>query len=227
MFKGIVAGLSGSALLLGTPMSVPTDSISGPDSLYEVATEEVQLKDTGEGEISIFESAESTLTVLPSDEPEPSEEELSLMAARITCDLNVQHVHGSTHVKGTINGVARVQCKGGNARRIVLHYSLIRVSPNPQQWGAGSKTADNTNFLQNNRAVSCDERGRFRGWAQGVISPPAGYVMDTPATYSKYGDITSVACGVQRSLFLDDAQPETSGETISVEFIRSDLAATK
>jgi hypothetical protein len=145
------------------------------------------------------------------------------MAAYIGCDLTVQHVHPSSHVSGTINGVASVSCTGPTSS-IVLHYSLIRTSPNPTQWGAGTKTSSfGATYLQNNRGVSCSAGpGNFRGWAQSTITAPPGYTLYGPATYSKYGTITSVACGV--SFLAETNGSEGSAET-AITFVRSDLAS--
>lgn len=170
---------------------------------------------------TVFTTEQTQLTVLPSTEPQPSHEKMSAMAATITCSLNVHHVHASHHVSGTINGTSTISCNG-NAGSLTLHYSLIRVSPNPLQWGAGSKSNQGLNSIANNRAVPCSEGpGDFRGWAQGVISPPPGYTLTGPASDKKYGTILPVACGdVGRSTRSDD----TVSQTTTVTFARSDLS---
>ncbi|KGJ71769.1 hypothetical protein GY21_19960 [Cryobacterium roopkundense] len=171
---------------------------------------------------TVFNTEQSQLTILPSTGRQPSEARLSVLAASISCNLNVQNVHGSTHVSGTINGVAVISCTAA-AGSLTLHYSLIRVSPNYTQWGAGSKSNAGQKTLQNNRAVSCSEGpGNFQGWAQGVISPPPGYTLVGPATSSKYGNNTGVACGVSQSIAGNSESP--SSETTTVTFVRSDLA---
>jgi hypothetical protein len=169
---------------------------------------------------TVFTSEQVELTVLPNEDPQPIEAELSLLAPSIGCSLNVQNVHASSHVSGTINGVAVVSCTGP-AGQLTLHYSLIRVSPNYTQWGAGQKTNAGQVSLQNNRAVPCSEGpGQFRGWAQGVIVPPPGYTLVGPATHQDYGPLLSVACGA--AFATDGAEPSIS-ESTSVTFIRSDL----
>lgn len=169
---------------------------------------------------TVFTTEQSQLTVLPATGPEPSAAELATLAGTISCGLDVQWVHGSTHVAGTINGVAVVTCTAA-AGSLTLHYSLIRVSPNYTQWGAGSVTNTGKPTIKNNRAVPCTQGpGEFRGWAQGVISPPAGYTLVGPATHAAYGDIKSVACGLS---FAAESQASSPSETLSVTFVRSDL----
>lgn len=53
---------------------------------------------------TVFSTQGSELIVTPSTEAAPTGEEIALLAPSIRCGLNVQHVHGSHHVQGTING---------------------------------------------------------------------------------------------------------------------------
>lgn len=206
-----------AAVLFSTTIGVA--SASGSTT---AATSPNEIAGVIDGKATVFETEQSELTILPATGPQPSDAELSPLAATISCGLNVQNVHSSTHINGTINGVATINCTG-TAGKLTLHYSLIRVSPNPTQWGAPSVTNTGRSSIQNNRAVSCNQGpGTFRGWAQGVIVPPAGYTLVGPATSSGYGNITSVVCGATR--FAPGSNASESGETVTVTFVRSDLA---
>jgi hypothetical protein len=189
----------------------------GPDLEGEVSLVSGEALDNGG---TVFADEGSTLTVLPPSELQPSEAQLAGLAAAITCSLNVEYVHASGHVSGTINGVATVKCTAA-AGSLKLHYSLIRVSPNNKQWGAGSVSNVASRSIQNNRAVPCSEGpGNFQGWAQGEISPPPGYTLDGPATRSSYGSTLGVACGST----LSADSPLGVAESLAVTFVRSDLA---
>jgi hypothetical protein len=142
------------------------------------------------------------------------------MAATITCNLNVQHPHGSTHVAGTINVVTTISC-GAPAAQLRLATSLIRTSPSYIQWHAATKYNYGQSFLQNNRSTSCSYGpGNFRGWGWGTITPPPGYTLSGPADYDYYGTIVPVACGLARVAQGDGAN---SSESLTVEFKRADL----
>lgn len=170
---------------------------------------------------SVFSTDQVQLTVAPASGPAPSDAQLVTMAPSIGCGLDVQWVHGSTHVTGTINGVTVISCNGP-AGSLTLHYSLIRVSPNYTQWGAAPKSNVGQSSLKNNRAVNCNQGpGEFQGWAMGEISPPPGYVLVGPATAKKFGAIKPVSCGMNFAVAGSDS---TISETISVTFVRSDLA---
>lgn len=162
-----------------------------------------------------FETDTGSLAVLPASGPEPTN--LAALAPSIRCSLNVQNVHASSHVSGTINGVARIDCNGP-AGQLQIHYSLIRLSP-ATQWGGPSKTNGGYSSIQTNRAVPCDQGpAQFRGWAQGMIAPPPGYTLSGPASTNAYGNITGVACGgITRST------QDSADEVISVTFVRDDL----
>lgn len=105
----------------------------------------------------------TTLTVLPSTDPTPKPEKLALLAPQITCDLNVQNPHGSTHVQGTINVVSVVTCKGGNAARIEIQTELWRISTQGR-WVGAATIVENKSSAQGNAATSCSAGpAQFRG----------------------------------------------------------------
>ncbi|MBM7466086.1 hypothetical protein JOE67_001678 [Microbacterium esteraromaticum] len=134
----------------------------------------------------------------------------------MTCKLNVQNPHGSTHVQGTINVVAVVSCDVP-AGRIRLQLSLFRVSPYAS-WAAPTLQKDGVKVLQNNKAVSCSEGpGDFRGWAAGTLTPPPGYQLSGSPTYERYGNLASVACGLAFS-----ADTSDYSETLTFKFVRTD-----
>jgi len=217
----VVAGTGGSGANAATPApgaangTVASAITGAPSSTTSISGHTYRDGST------VFATGDTQLTVLPAAGPEPSDAQLQLSAPSITCNLNVQYVHGSTHVSGTINGVAVVTCTGGPAGSLLLHYSLIRVSPNPNQWAADDTSNVGASSLQNNRAVPCSEGpGDFRGWAMGVITPPPGYQLTGPAENKKYGAIQPVACGL--SLAFASSAPVLA-ESTSVTFTRSDL----
>lgn len=118
-------------------------------------------------------------------------------AAVITCTLTVDNAHGSTHVAGTINVVAKVNCTGGVAGSIQLATQLIRMTPSHAEWGATTKTVLGKSFASNNAATSCSAGpGDFRGWAMMTVAPPPGYHLTTSPVAKKYGNTTPVSCGV-------------------------------
>jgi hypothetical protein len=174
----------------------------------------------GPGGSVTFTTGDSGVVVQASNEPVPSADELTTLAASISCDMDVQNVHGSTHVSGTINEVVKVQCTGV-AGHIRLATEMYRLSPTYAKWTAGTKNQDNTSWLQNNVATSCSAGpGEFRGWGWGTITPPPGYTLVGPADYSKYGNITSVACGMS---FAASSEPSLASRT-TITFVRTDLA---
>ncbi len=76
--------------------------------------------------------------------------------------------------------------------------------------------------IQTNRSVHYSEGpADFQGWAQGEISPPAGYELVGPPVHDDWGDTSHVNCNSSA-----DAS-EGSGElteSIRVTFVRSDRA---
>jgi len=180
-----VIGLAGS-----TPAGAPQHSTPPGITVSPVTVEE-----SPDG-VTTVTSDSIELTVLPAEQSDAALPDVAPLAATISCELKVHHVHGSTHVAGTINGVANTKCTGGAMALLSMHYSLIRVSPNAQQWAADPKTVYDVANLQINRWVPCSEGpANFRGWAQLTATPPAGYRLVTPAVAKTYGAITAVRCG--------------------------------
>jgi hypothetical protein len=208
-----------AALALATSLAVPDASAAplSPEPVTSITTIHGAADDDGN---SVFVSGHSEIRIVPAPSAELAPAELAGLTASITCDLNVEHVHPSSHKSGTINGVATVNCTAP-AGSLTLHYSLIRVSPNNTQWGAGSLSNVGESSIQNNRAVPCSEGpGEFQGWAQGEISPPTGYELEGPATHSDYGASLGVACGDDVA---DDESSSAIVESMTVTFVRSDL----
>lgn len=198
------------------------DGLRSPASGY-ASVSEVLGSSNPDGEIT-FESDAGVLTVL-SSEPggavsTTDEIPRSMAASTVSCSLRVDHAHGSTHVTGTINVVAEASCTGGNVASLKLATQLIRLAPTHAEWGAPTKTALNTNWLQNNASTSCSNGpGDFRGWAMGTLVPLPGYTLVGSAVAKKYGATTGVACGAAKSA---DAE-EQAEETLTVTFVRTDL----
>jgi hypothetical protein len=183
-----------TALLVATMHTAEASAVSTEANEAPTDVELVQATEIDD-ETLMFEAGDTTLQVEAADVLQPQEVVPASASRAITCSLGVHNPHPSSHVNGTINGTAKITCSG-KAGSMALSYSLIRVSPKNKQWGAGLKKNTNKSTLSNNRAVSCKEgSGRFQGWAQGVIKPPAGYKLSGPATYSKYGKTIWVGCG--------------------------------
>lgn len=171
---------------------------------------------------SIIVGENISLVVLKASEAEQDPAELGLLAAAIRCDLNVQNVHGSTHVAGTINGIASINCTGA-AGSLQIHYSMIRLSPYAQ-WAGPSRTNGGYSSITTNRATSCTEgRANFRGWAQGIIAPPPGYSLTGPAILNAYGNISYVECRGHTGPYSSTAPAIEGSGQISVTFVRNDL----
>lgn len=213
-------GVATLASLAVSPSALATTVSAVPARPAPPETSEIAAVVKEDG-TAVFTGDQARVVVHPAKGPEPSVEELSTLQATITCNLNVQNVHGSTHFAGTINGVAKVTCTAAVAQ-LKLHYSLIRVSPNNTQWAAGSVSNTGKATIQNNKAVNCSQGpGQFQGWAQGELVLPPGYVLVGSATESKYGLATQVRCGSVPVAMLDDA---SGGVTTSLTLVRSDLA---
>lgn len=179
----------------------------------------LEVRSLSDGTVN-FRSEQSEFVVHPAKGPGPSNEELILLAPQFGCRLNVQHVHGSVHVAGTINGVAKVECDIP-AGSLALHYSLIRVSPNNTQWAATSQYNTGKSWIQNNKAVNCNQGpGMFQGWAQGELTPPPGYVLSGPPAIEKWGGARAVTCG---AALRSTGFPAVSSEVMTVTFVRSYL----
>lgn len=164
----------------------------------------------------VYTGGQASVKVLESENSKIESTEPQGAGRYIDCKFKVNNVHGSHHVKGTINGTATVSCKytgGGTAKvsALGLSYSLIRASPKIKQWGAGMKNNSNKSSISNNRGVSCSEgAGRFQGWGQAVMRPPKGYKLATAPTKKKYGKTTWVGCG-------KGGNPQTATNDVSEE----------
>lgn len=197
------------------PLSQAATDVAAP-----IATTEINGEVLADGR-TVFESEQTSLTVLPSTAEEPTAKDLAAKASYITCNLNVEYVHASTHVSGTINGVAKISCNGASGT-LGLHYSLVRNSPTYAQWAATSKYNSAQSTIQNNKGVPCSYGpGYFQGWAQGELTPPPGYQVVGTGTSNQWGANRQVACGVGKSAA--QSEPEVA-ETLTVTFVRNDLA---
>lgn len=205
-----------AALALGSIAGgVPNDHVANSASPTSISQLNGVTNDDGS---TVFTTEKSQLTILPATGPQPSKAEMSLLAPTMGCGLDVQWVHASGHVSGTINGVAVINCTAP-AGSLRLHYSLIRISPY-RQWGAPSVSNVGKDRLQNNRGVSCSEGpADFQGWAQGEITPPPGYTLEGSPVYSKYGTTKPIACGAS----LVGGDSDSPSESTTVTFVRSDL----
>lgn len=168
-----------------------------------------------------FKSNAADLTVITRADA-LSDAELAPLQAYFGCDIAVQWPHGSVHVSGTINVVATATCD--IPARIRLAVELYRVSPYAR-WVGTPKVIDNTTWVKANAAAPCSAGpATFTGRGIGTITAPPGYVLNGPATYYEDGDERAVACGL--AFAANDTQTDRA-QTIRVEFIRSDLAATQ
>ncbi|QYM76184.1 hypothetical protein [Leucobacter luti] len=220
--RNIITGCAAALLLVSTSTSAALagDEDSAFADNVPVITEEIEGAEQIDGKVT-FESDQTQLTVLPSTAPEPTAAELAAKARYITCNLNVENVHPSAHVSGTINGVAKITCDAA-AGSLTLHYSLIRVSPNNKQWAAPSKSNAGKKTIQNNKGVPCSNGpAKFQGWAQGQLTPPAGYQVLGDATSNKWGKTLQVACGGAKRAAVET--PENA-ETLTVTFVRNDIS---
>jgi hypothetical protein len=207
----------GGAAYAGTTAAPPDGLVAGTGRLAADESPTQEIDGVVKNGVTTFKTEGGSLTVLPATGAVPAN--LGTLAASIGCGLNVQNVHGSTHVSGTINGVARIDCNGP-AGSLQISYSLIRLQPYTQ-WGGPTKTNGGWTFIQTNRAVSCSAGpADFRGWAQGIIAPPPGYTLTGPALTNAYGNISAVACGLSSAR---TAAADTPNEVLSVTFTRNDL----
>jgi hypothetical protein len=98
--------------------------------------------------------------------------------ATITCGLNVQNPHNSTHVPETINVVATINCNVA-AASLSLSVTLWKSFCDPQcqqePYGA-TGTAGNTGkaSIQANSAGPCTS-GDYFGVASGEVVAPPGF----------------------------------------------------
>lgn len=215
--KRLLGGIGAAVFALSLSIGGGATTVDAVESPTDQQPRSVQeISGTFNNGITTFTSeGSSSLSVLPPSGVVPSD--LEALAASISCTLNVQNVHASTHKDGTINGVARINCTAP-AGSLQIHYSLIRMSPYTQ-WGGPSRTNGGYTFIQTNRAVDCDQGpASFRGWAQGFIAPPPGYTLVGPASASAYGNIVSVGCGMTLA-----SAESSNDEVLSVTFVRNDL----
>lgn len=231
--KLLAAGASVLTLIsvLGSP--IPTvavaqvgsgfDRENNPNSASHASSNEAQsrarsaMRDGSQGSAGAI-----SLTAQEPVGAEPTAAELETMASAIRCVLGVHDVHGSTHVAGTINGVASISCNGP-AASMTLHYSLIRLSPYAQ-WAGPSVTKSGVTTVSTNRAVSCSEgRANFRGWAQGKITPPPGYTLEGGTTYSAYGNTRYVECSGYTGPYSESPNQGTFESAVTLTFTRNDL----
>ncbi|QRY42348.1 hypothetical protein JVX92_15025 (plasmid) [Microbacterium hominis] len=110
----------------------------------------------------------------------------------ISCAVQVQYAHGSTHVSGTINVVSTVKCTQ-SVMALKQTTALYKVG-GPSWWGTPG-TSVGSPSVQSNAATSCSQGpGEFYGAAVTQVTWPSGYVGNVQST--SYGATTSVACGI-------------------------------
>jgi len=107
----------------------------------------------------------------------------------ISCNLNVQNPHNSSHVNGFVNVVVTVTCTSpvdAISLRAALYFEggLVKDS--------GSSTSTGVAFKQSNAARSCIS-GSYTGWGSTIVQFPPGY---TPASGSStaFGNTVSILC---------------------------------
>lgn len=108
----------------------------------------------------------------------------TISAGSITCTINVQDAHGSTHVNGTINVVSTVSCTAPVAM-LQQRTALYKVGGS-SWWGSQEVTYD-VRTVQSNSATPCSQApGSFYGAAVTDVVWPLGYTGPTHAsTYGK------------------------------------------
>lgn len=92
----------------------------------------------------------------------------------IVCKLNVQNPHNSSHVPGTVNVVATINCDGVVAY-LDMWVSLFRDNT---EVSYAHNSASVTSSLQANTAVSCVP-GTYFGGATGAVTFPPTFVPPT------------------------------------------------
>lgn len=224
-----IAALS-AALLAAGPSAFASQSTTGTPSTEVTSrkTPSTQLQSVKQSDETMQFVGDNIALTVNAPTATARSDQRGIAAADITCNLDVQWPHGSTHVSGTINEVVRIDCKyvtGGKAPMggLRLAMFLARVSPNFMQWHASPVTNTGASSIQNNKAVSCAEGpGDFRGWGWGTLTPPPGYSLVGPADYDKFGDTKATACGVANK----EASTEPGvAERISVTFTQSGVSS--
>lgn len=97
--------------------------------------------------------------------------------SEITCVLNVQNPHNSSHVRGSVNVVVTMTCTSpvdAISVRAALYRNGVLVKD------SGTSTSTGVTFKQNNAAVSC-VNGSYTGWGADNVQFPPGY---TPSSGS-------------------------------------------
>lgn len=110
----------------------------------------------------------------------------------IFCGLKTDYPHGSTHVSGTINVVARVTCDSPvTSLGVTVRLLRSEVSKGDHyEYNAGSAS------VSSNKAISClgNSPGNFRGDSNAAITPPPGYTPTYQVLYHSSPTVP-VACG--------------------------------
>lgn len=90
--------------------------------------------------------------------------------AAITCKVQIQNPHNSSHVRGTVNVVTTVKCTARVAD-IKLNVQLYR---NGRQVASRGFNRAGVNSLKGNAAHACSS-GNYQGRAQVTVTFPPGY----------------------------------------------------
>ena len=109
----------------------------------------------------------------------------------VVCSLELDYPHNSTHVRGTVNVVARVVCSSP-VSSISLSPQLYPPVPYAPIAGTPVIVAD-TSSAQANAASTFCTNGTWQGWASwSVVFPPG----DTPPTGSgaAFGPTAPITC---------------------------------
>lgn len=108
----------------------------------------------------------------------------------ITCTLNVQNPHNSSHVAGTVNVVATITCDApvsALAINVGLYFNGALVASSGPVTNAGSA------FIQGNAAVPC-ANGTYTGGATGAVIFPAGFSPPSGTWPEVFGNTVSITC---------------------------------
>jgi hypothetical protein len=109
--------------------------------------------------------------VLPSAGLGPATQTAIAPADVITCTVNVQNPHNSSHVGGTVNVISTILCTGamsGLAQYVGLYYNNVLVG---EAYNSNSGVAS----LTGNFATAC-KSGTYVGASSYLEVAPAGYV---------------------------------------------------
>ena len=114
---------------------------------------------------------------------------LSSADSTISCSVNQQQVHHSTHKPETANVVVNVKCDTAVARigtLIAIYYKGALKNQNPNGGSTNSATAST------NVAAPC-QNGTWGSWFQYTVTAPPGYTPAS-ATANGYGPASQVTC---------------------------------